>query len=262
MDIISWLYFKRKPRQWVYLADHSLIIFKKKNPFAESTQIGRHIALEQLLSEDGASIASELDQVDTGLVFASKYVVFNLFDFEKLPFWQSQLQDLVEWRLGKVFPEKLEMYFHRCIRLKQRHVFSLLMEKDLVQRSTAFFKNLQIPIVSIGCSAIEIMNACQKQKKTIDLIIEADRNLLTVIVLKLHQPCYVRKIHFSDAAEAVTALEKTMLYIRKNISHSFARSVLVRAVVDDDCNALVNWLYQQDISCQVWDLKKIWLDKQ
>ena len=126
-------------------------------------------------------IKRELADKETGLILNSANFIFNILEFEKIPFWEGLRKDLVQWRLQKVFPEDIGLYEHDFFKLDKNKLLSILFKRALKEQLEKTFGENGIQLVYLGNSTIEIMNHLKKLKTGPDFFIEVDKSLSVVV---------------------------------------------------------------------------------
>jgi hypothetical protein len=238
------------PAQFVYWGENYLDIYRFTDPgktFKKILSID-NVSAAAISPGQFQDIARELLKIDTGVILNSGQFIFNIFEFEKIPWQKNVRKDLVEWRLKKVFPENLEDYAHHFFKLSKNRIFSILLKKNLKEKIEELFRESGISLVHMGNSTVEIINHVTRLKKDApDFFIEIDNNLSIAVFQDRTVPFYIRKFRSAQTAELVNEVMKTINFVK----NSYARtprtfSLLVRRFPEDS-RAIGAELSMQDI---------------
>jgi hypothetical protein len=154
--------------------------------------------------------------VDSGIVFNASPFIYNFFEFDKLPWQKKTLNELVTWRLQKIFPENIEAYDHRFFRLDGKRVLSILVKKALLERIERLFAERRLPLTYIGNSTMEILSRSLRAKSPPDFFLESDQAGCTLVFQNRRSPIYIRKFKSASAADTVDEIAKTVNFVRSN----------------------------------------------
>lgn len=207
------------PTQYIYWGEKGMDIYKrsdsgknlkKSNTFA-------NVSLMDITSDEFGVIAKELQSVDTGVVLNSSQFIFNIFEFEKIPFKEGLKRDLVEWRLKKVFPENIDDYAHDYIKLSKHRILSILFKKSLKEKIEDLFAESGVPLIYMGNSTVEILNHLTGKKRLApDFFIEVDKGLSMAVFLDRGIPYYIRKFRSDQAAGIAGEIVKTINFVKNS----------------------------------------------
>lgn len=211
----------RKPDQYVYWGENYLDIYKVSDSdrgFIKTHSID-NVSLAKMNTSEFGDIARVLPDVDTGIILNSGPFIFNIFEFEKIP-WQASLKrELVEWRLKKVFPENIADYEHDFFKLDKKRILSVLFKKSLKEHIENLFQENDISLTYLGNSTVEMMNHIAKLKKDApDFFIELDKSLSITVFLGQSLPYYIRKFRADQAADIVNEVSKTINFVKNSYS--------------------------------------------
>lgn len=218
-----------QPKQFIFAGNDYLYILKKeKNQFVPGDKFFK-ISLNDLnknnfKEKDLSEIRPLLMGLPTGILLNSSYFVFNLLKFEKIPFNKRKIEEIVKWRIERIFPEDQKLYDHQYYILNSEYILSVLIRKEIKASIDAFFFKLGIKQTYFGSSTIEIINFLYKNvnplkqlfgsKNTSDFFIEIWENAATVVFQNKKNPFYIRKFNFQNSDELAAEIEKTIIYIK------------------------------------------------
>ena len=137
--------------------------------------------------------------------------------------------ELINWQIRKLVPEKLENYYHNFFTLKKNSVFSILIKKETKLKIENMFSSAGIAPVYFGCSTIEFLNGLKKRRIDTDLLIEMNGGQATLVFIEKFRPYYIRKIRFQNEDEAIDGLMKTTGFIDKNYGKKIRNAVFCSA---------------------------------
>jgi len=211
----------KKPGQYIYWGENYIDIYKASDSdkgFIKSHSFD-NVSLSTMTTSGFGDIARVLLQVDTGIIMNSGSLIFNIFEFEKIPWQEGLKRDLVEWRLKKVFPENIADYEHYFFKLDKKRILSVLFKKSLKEHIESLFQDNGLSLTYLGNSTVEIMNRTARLKKDApDFFIEMDQSLCTTVFLGNGLPYYIRKFRADQAADVVTEATKTITFVKNSYS--------------------------------------------
>ncbi len=209
---------ERLPRQFIFAGDrHAEIVLWQNGKISGRTRM-EGTALVENNSEGWGEITGRLQAAETGVVFNASAFIYNLFEFDKLPWQKKALRELVFWRLQKIFPEDIGAYDHRFYQLDRRRVLSILVLRTLVENVERHFHARGIPLTFIGNSSMTILARMQHVKSPPDFFIESDRATRTMVFQKNRSPIYIRKFQSGSSVDTVDEIEKTVAFVRNQYS--------------------------------------------
>ncbi len=203
---------QRPPRQFVFAGDRQAGTFLLRNGRIASRSIFAGPALAEGAGWEEALAALRAEE--TGVVFSASPFIFNFFEFDKLPWQRQALDELVAWRLQKIFPEDIAAYDHRFFRLDRKRVLSILVRRSLLERAEAAFAGKRTPLTYIGCSTMEILARARRAKPAPDFFVERDGSGCTLVFQQHRLPVYIRKFRNVSAADTVSEIGKTVAFVR------------------------------------------------
>ncbi|HSQ35960.1 MAG TPA: hypothetical protein VLQ89_08215 [Candidatus Binatia bacterium] len=213
MGLNNFLLPERLPRQVVFAGDrHCEIVVLAKRRIAERRRFP--LAAGENDPERWGEIAARLQPLDTGVVLNAEPFIFNFFEFDRLPWSQKLLGELVDWKLQKIFPENIDAYDHRFFRLNRKRVFSILVRKGLLETLEASFRARNIPLIRIGSSTLEILNRAVQLKPVPDFFVETDDASCCLVFQSQRLPVYVRKFKAGSGAETAAEISKTVQFVK------------------------------------------------
>jgi hypothetical protein len=209
----------KKPAQYVYWGENYLDIYKASDSGKSfiKTHSFDNVSLSEMNTPEFGEIARVLLNVDTGIILNSSPFIFNIFEFEKIP-WQERLKrELMEWRLKKVFPENIAEYEHDSFTLDKKRLLSVLFKKSLKENIENLFQENDISLTYLGNSTVEMMNHIGKLKTDApDFFIEIDKSLSITVFLRQSSPYYIRKFRADQAADIVNEVVKTINFVKNS----------------------------------------------
>jgi len=212
----------KTPAQYVYWGENYLDIYKASDSGIGfiKTHSFDNASLSEMNTSEFGEIARVLADVDTGIILNSGPFIFNIFEFEKIPWQEGLKRELVEWRLKKVFPENIADYEYDFFKLDKKRILSVLFKKSLKEHIEDLFQENGISLTYMGNSTVEMMNHIVKLKKDApDFFIEMDKSLSITVFLGQGLPYYIRKFRADQAADIVNEVAKTINFVK----NSYAR---------------------------------------
>lgn len=223
MDINKYFIYYKKPAQYLYWGDDYMDFygipgtekkFKKVKTFND-------IALSDISDSDFLAVVRQLPALDTGVILNSSDFIFNIFEFEKIPYKEDLKKDLVEWRLKKVFPESIEDYNHQYYSISSTRILSVLFKKSLKERIETLFHDNDIPLIHIGNSTVELLNHISGLKKSAaDFFIESDKSLNLIVFQEQGVPYYIRKFRSMQDEDLIAEVVRTINYVKSSLSRT------------------------------------------
>ncbi len=218
MDITRFFIHFRKPSQYIYGGEKYLEIYRCEKRADKRVTIFENASLLNLGSDDVDEIKRELQDVETGIILNSGQFIFNIFEFEKIPFREEVRKDLVEWRLQKVFPEDIDQYEHNYYKLARNRILSVLFKKSLKEKLEELFWENGVRLIYMGNSTMEIMNNIRRLRPCPDFFIEIDKSLTMIVFLSGSNPFYIRKFRSSRNADIAAEVIKTVNFVKNSYS--------------------------------------------
>lgn len=217
------------PDQFIFAGNDYLYINKKeKKKFFQEGSI-YNISLnsenkKNIHENELSEIRNLLTSQPTGIVLNSSFFVLNILKFEKIPFNKKKLEEIVNWRIERIFPEDQKLYIHQYYILNSKYILSILLRKEVKKTIDTFFYNTGVKQAYCGSSTIELINILYNyknplrkffiSKNTPDFFIELWGNSATILFQDKLIPFYVRKFNFLNKEELAQEIEKTINYIK------------------------------------------------
>ncbi|MCP5045571.1 MAG: hypothetical protein GY940_00250 [bacterium] len=235
----------KKPAQYLYWGEDYLDLYGSPDTGQNIKKLKTYagISLSGVTGDQFQSVARDIPAIETGVFLNSQDFIFNIFEFEKLPFQETLKQELVEWRLKKVFPENIADYEHHFYSLSRGRVLSVLFRKSLKETIQQLFTVNDIPLIHIGNSTVEIMNRMSKSKKSApDFFIEIDKSLSLAVFQENGLPYYIRKFTCDSAESLVGEIVRTINYVKS----SYSKTPATYSITADRTHAGLDFLQVRD----------------
>lgn len=217
MGLIAFFLPERLPRQVVYAGDRHAEVLSLARGRVTGRRRLEGVALAEALADGGhgwAEVMAELRPVETGIVFSASPFIYNLFDFDRLPWPNKACGELVAWRLQKIFPGDLAAYDQRFFRLDRKRILSILAPRSLRETAEARFREKGVPLTFIGSSTLTLLRRMQAARPAPDFFIESDGPACTLLFQNRRTPIYIRTFRGSSPADAVEEALKTVAFVR------------------------------------------------
>ncbi len=209
----------KKPGQYVYWGENYLDIYKASGSdkgFIKTHSI-ENVSLSTMSPSGFGDIARVLLHVDTGMIMSSGPLIFNIFEFEKIPWQEGLKRELAEWRLKKVFPENIDEYEHHFFKLDKKRILSILFKKSLKEHIENLFQENGLVLTYLGNSTVAAINHIAGMKKDApDFFIEMDESFSIMVFLGKRLPYYIRKFRAEQAADIVDEAAKTINFVKNS----------------------------------------------
>jgi hypothetical protein len=215
MALNDFLIFYKKPAQWIYAGEDYLTVFKRRGKTVNAVKTFENSSILDMDLKAFGEVRRYLAETDSGLVLNSANFIFNILNFEKIPWKPGVLKELVEWRVNKVFPENIENYIHNYFHLRGRNILSVLFKKSLKEQIETLFRESHIQLVYFGNTTLEIIKNLRRKKSKPDMFIELDSTLCTVVFQHKGFPYYIRKFKSENSDTLLAELAKTHEFVRK-----------------------------------------------
>ena len=223
----------RKPDQIIYFGDRTVDLFRinkgKANKISSIERENNKLTFPQELKRG-------LINTGTGIVLNSDHFVFNMLNFDKIPFRRKQKEELVSWRVEKIFPENIHNYIHEYFQFNKNTILSVLVRKDLVSSLEQEVRSIGVDLIYSGNSTIEIINSLISIKERPDFFIEADGRIMLGVFFKDGIPIYIRKMRAGRGSDTGDEINRTVDYVEKNYGF---RPMSCSVFATDDGNELV-----------------------
>lgn len=216
MGLIDRLLPLRPPRQVVFAGDRRAEVLRLRGGRVADRVPVPGAALAEGDGDGWEAVFAALASEETGVVFGASPFIFNVFEFDRLPWRRQALRELVTWRLQKIFPENIEAYDHRWFALDRRRVLSVLVRRSLLEETERAFGERRIPLTYVGSSTLQVLGRALGARPAPDLVIERDGAGCTLAFLQGRRPVYIRKFRAaSDSpADAGQEIGRTVSFVR------------------------------------------------
>ena len=227
MDLISRFIPIQAPRQYIFLGEEYADIFRLPDDrwSRKKAENGRGWLRKSVpfLNDDVQTVSfrkikGELAAVDTGIILHPGFFIYNIFEFDRIPFPEKLRQELIHWRLEKIFPEDIGAYCHRFFKLDRRRIFSILIRKNLVEAIEAAARDSGITLIYIGNSTVEISNHLFHPGTGPDFFVEITGTVVAIVFKQRGAPVYVRKLKCDSTEDLIQEIEKTVQFVRAHFS--------------------------------------------
>jgi hypothetical protein len=216
----------KKPAQFVYAGEKHLEVWSLAKGKYKSTRVLENSNIFNMSNQDFANVKPGLPggNVSVGLVLNSANFIFNVFEFEKIPLLEERQKDLVEWRVQKVFPEKIELYDHQFFQISKNKVLSVLFKKELLERVEKLFKDNGLELIFVGNSTLQILNYYwgsllpTRSKAAPDFVVEVDGTLTTIVFQDKSVPYYFRKFRCDKDKDLQDEVDRTLNFVKTTYS--------------------------------------------
>ncbi len=161
-------------------------------------------------------IAREVPPGEAALVLPAGHFIFNVFEFDRVPWRARTRAELIDWKLGKVFPENIDFYHHHAAVLARRHVLSILVRRTLIEQCEEAFHRAGLKLTEIAGTTATAAAVLLSSRKCPDLWLEMDGAANLLFSAHRGRPVYIRKFRSGDVAETVAEVVRTTQYIAGN----------------------------------------------
>jgi hypothetical protein len=250
MGLNNLLLPERLPRQIIYAGDRHCEIFTLANKKIIQRNRVAGVVLAELASGSWPEIAPQLQPVDTGIILNSEPFIYNFFEFDKLPWSRKLCQELVAWKLQKIFPENIEAYNHQFFRLNKKRIFSILIKKTFLEQIEFLFLEKHMPLIYIGNSTLEILNRLVKLKRPPDFFVEIDDSSCSLVFLNKCLPIYVRKFKNGSRLDMAAEISKTVQFVKNNYGCDPRNYCFIDHQEEISADGIAAELARENLSCQ------------
>ncbi len=203
----------RIPEQVIYAGENEVELFRIKKGVPERINSYESVESDRFFP---FRLKNDLINTSTGIILNSGHFVFNLLTFDKIPIRKKQRDDLVNWRVKKLFPENIDTYIHQFFQFDRRTILSLLVRNDLLMRIESEVGELGVEHIYTGNSTIEIMNNSRTRREHPDFFIESDGNIMLAVFFREGIPVYIRKMRSAGGIPGGNEIYKTVEFVEKN----------------------------------------------
>ena len=220
----------RKPDRFVYLSDQSLRAFAPTpsgRALAEHDFSGADAAGAATRPETWVGIRSRLGAGPIGLALAPHFFIFNLFSFDRIPWRSRTRRAVVEWKLEKVFPDKIDAYHHRYYAVDGRSILSVLIRRQWCDQVEEACRQAGLPLLFLGSTTIEIIGRLFRGRRRPDFFLEYDRGGVALAFQRSGRLIYLRKLRTQSEADLFDELHKTLAFVRQEFAFTPKTCTLV-----------------------------------
>lgn len=233
MELNSHIGLFRIPDSFIYAGDDYLEIYRVNRQKAEKIDTLDGISILNLSSRNFRDVVENFTEgTNIGLVLNSSQFIFNILEFDKIPFRKNLRRDLIEWKIKKVFPEDINQYDHDFFVLSKKRILSVLFKKDMKHKIEKLIDDSNHSLIYLGNSTIELMNHILRGKRIPDFFMEIDKQLLVVVFQHRSVPYYIRKFRVEQTDEIKDEIFKTLRYV----TGTFGSTPRTYALVSRDDN--------------------------
>jgi hypothetical protein len=219
MDITNYFINFCNAAQYVYGGENYIDIYKRVQGEFKKTKTFENKTIFNVDTYDIDEIKRELANVETGIVLNSANFIYNIFEFDKIPFREETRKDLVSWRLQKVFPEDIKLYDYDYFRIDKKRILSILFKKSLREKIEKVFNEYGVNLIYMGNSTIEIINNIKNLKPSPDFFLEIDKELSIVVFRKNSIPFYIRKFRSRKESDIAQEIVKTVNFVKSSYDY-------------------------------------------
>lgn len=256
MDITKYFINFRKAPQYIYGGENYIEVYKRVEGAFKKTKTFEDKSIFDLGRYDIDEIKRECGDMETGIVLNSGFFIFNIFEFDKIPFKEEMRRGLVNWRLQKVFPEAIDLYDHDFFRIDRKKILSVLFKKSLKEKIETVFDEYGLKVISMGNSTIEIINNMRKWKPVPDFFIEIDKGLSLVVFSSQAVPFYIRKFRGDKESDIAREVVKTVNFVKNSYENVPATYSIICGDSDFTFDPVREQLAELDMKELKVDVKK------
>jgi len=210
----------RKPDEFVFIGSNNLSICRYVGKKWNLIYSNKSFSINDIGENFSEIIRSKVKGDEVGIVVGSSEFIYNLLLFEKIPFKQKVREDLINWKIQKLFPDIIGNYHHEYFKLSAKSILSILISNDIKKTIELKIKETEKNSIYFGCSTFEIINNLKRRKISPDFFIEDNSDQYTMVFLDKHIPYYIRKIRFTDQKEGKEGIAKTIEFVENNYNKS------------------------------------------
>jgi hypothetical protein len=213
MDLVKWFFPDQIPEQMLYLGEEGSLLLSKSRD-GRWREINR--LPHGLIDLSAMTSLPGFKKGPLGLSINPNPFVFNLFNFDApLPIHPRKRNELIEWRLQRVFPDAPADMMKPFLIFRRRTVLSTLISRETVRACEGHFASLGYRVTYVGCSSVAAIRKTAALSKAPLMILEQEGQLLMVTVVQGGVPLFVRKIRFTQAQELLTTFRKTLAFVNE-----------------------------------------------
>jgi hypothetical protein len=217
MDISRLFIRYRIPDRFFYLGDDYIELYRIQNQQKVGKKDFERISGFNFKSDQFGELLNSIPKKsEAGVILNSSHFIFNILEFDRIPWREHLIKELVEWKIKKVFPEDIEQYENHFFQLDRKRILSILFRKDLRENIEQVFIDHQRHLTYFGNSTIEIMNRIFRGRQIPDFFLEVDENFCIMVFQHRSIPFYIRKFRIEKEEEMIGELKKTLKFVASN----------------------------------------------
>jgi hypothetical protein len=230
------LIFEIIPEQFLYIGEDYLSIYTRENKKYKRIESFYHYQLMKLTDSEFTNSSRVLNKNNIGIILNSSHFIYNLLDFQKLPIQRRICDEMVVWRLKKIFPDNIENYIHRYYKLSSKRVISILLKNETYKQLDRFgIKNPGF----IGNSTILTWNfALRRRWRNFiafpDLVIETDNSSFVITAQLKGIPFYLRKFKLTNPERFKDEMGKILDFLHSTYKREMKTYRIINHSPDDD----------------------------
>jgi len=240
------LHFKN-PHQFIYIRDDYIELYECNKKNIKRIDAFEDISIFDLTADEFQKICQKFKGKETGIILNSGHFIFNIFEFDKIPFRENLKRDLINWKINKVFPENIDQYEHDYFNLDKNHILSILFKKSLKEKIENLAVKNEFSITYLGNSTVEIMNNIFKGNPKPDFFLEMDKHHSILVFQNGSIPFYIRKFRVEQTDDVFEELQKTLHFVKNNYSKIPQSYALVSNISPSHLNTIRAGLSSIDI---------------
>ena len=230
MDIEGVFIEFKRPYQFYYAGTDGIEAYRISKRNVRQVAVFEGVSLFDMSpSRFGRMLDETGDANEIGIILNSGHFIFNILEFQRIPFRESLRRDLIEWKIKKVFPEEMDQYEHHFFQLNKSRVLSVLLKRDLKARIEHMINGTGRSLVYLGNSTVEIINTVFRAKGSPDFFLEIDGTLTLIVFQSGAVPYYIRKFRFEKNDDFMEELSKTLTYV----SNSFGEKPVTYSLISN-----------------------------
>ncbi len=162
---------------------------------------------------DLGSLLSSSPQKRSSVLLFSDNFIFNILKFEKLPSKKNEVDEMLTWRLSKIFPEDLSKFNHNYYKMDKNTFFSILITKEKLKEIHEIYKENNMALTFVGSTLVEALNISKE-----NLIVEVCGTQAFIVLKNSTAPVFIRKIIFSSPEALFREIKKIISYGKKKVN--------------------------------------------
>lgn len=226
------------PDQFLYISNRYISLYVREGKGFKRAEVYENYDFLSLSKEDFRKIKETVKNSYIGIILNPAFYIFNILDFERLPLKKKSCNELVDWRLKKIFPENLDNYIHTYFKFHRKSIFSILLKAEIYRKIDSLLSN---QVIFFGSSTLIAMNKVLRRDwsrmfKSTDMMIEIDQNTVVVVVQNRGAPYYIRKFKLKDISVLAEEITKVLDFLKGNYSKNVESFCIVNHNPDLNSN--------------------------